>query len=78
MGNVIKKDTTVTYEEYQEHLTFVRKWALKKINKHFRQMKRYASIYYGQDIFLVCYTKDKDGILHIVSQNEKENVNDGS
>ena len=78
MSRCIGKDITVTDEEYQEYLTFVRKWALKKINKCFRQMKRYARIYYGQDIFLVCYTKDKDGILHIVSQNEKENVNDGN
>ena len=64
------KDITVTEEEYSEYLIFVRKWAFKKIDKLFRQMKRYARICYGQDIFLACYTKDKNGVLHIVKDGE--------
>lgn len=66
----MSKDITVTDEEYQEHLTFIRKWALKKIDKYFRKMKRYASLYHGEEVFLVCYTKDKTGRIHIMKGDE--------
>lgn len=62
----MSKDVTVTDEEYKDYLTFVRKWALKKIDKHSKKIKKYASIYNGKDVSIVCYTKDVNGEIHIL------------
>lgn len=40
--------------EYAECQKCVRKWAFKKMMKLEKKLKRYAKIYFGQDMLIIC------------------------
>ena len=53
----------VTDIEEKEFKDFIRQWALKKMKRHEKKLKRYARIYFGEPMAII-YARNGAKIVH--------------
>ena len=61
--------------ELQEFQDFMRQWALKKMRKHEKKLRKYAKVYFGEPVTII-YAKDgtkvtrSDGVKGVTKAQE--------